>query len=109
MEKIVVLLVGPQGSGKSTYCRERLPDCLRISQDEQGRQTHLTFFEEALQRGEPAVVVDRINALKGQRRRYLDLARQYDYRTRIVWLNVDRNTCLKRCRERTDHPTLRPE
>src|SRR5688572_13670855 len=98
MDKTAVLLVGPQGSGKSTYCREHLPDSFRVSQDEHGRAAHLEVFEDALRRGEPHVVVDRINALKGQRKRYLDLARQYGYRTRIVWLNVDFNTCLKRCR-----------
>jgi RNA ligase len=109
MDKIVVLLVGPQGSGKTTYCQKHLPGCLRISQDEQGRQGHLTDFEEALQRGEPCIVVDRINALKYQRKRYLDLAKQHGYTTRIVWLNADRNLCIRRCKERTDHPTLKPE
>src|SRR5262249_38070697 len=39
----------------------------------------------------------------------LDLAKKHGYLTRIVWLNVDRNLCLRRCRERTDHPTLAPE
>ena len=109
MEKTVVLLVGPQGSGKSTYCREHLPGFLRISQDEQGRQGHIAFFEEAAVRGEPGIVIDRINGIKNQRKRYLDVARQHGYRTRIIWLNVDRQTCVKRCRERAEHPTLRAE
>jgi RNA ligase len=105
----MVLLVGPQGSGKTTYCLTFLPDYLRISQDEQGRQGHFTAYQEALTQGKPFVVVDRINALKCQRKRYLDLARQHGYVTRIIWLNADRNLCLRRCRERTDHPTLHPE
>jgi RNA ligase len=108
VEKIAVVLVGPQGSGKTRYCQEQLPDYLRISQDEQGRQGHLTAFDEAIARGEPRIVVDRINVIKSQRRRYLDPARQHGYRTRIVWLNADRAVCLKRCQARTDHPTLPP-
>ena len=64
MEKNLYVLVGPQGSGKTSYCREHLPTCLRISQDDQGRQEHFHLFQEALQRGEPCLVVDRINAVK---------------------------------------------
>lgn len=109
MDKLLVLLVGAQGSGKSTYCREQLPDFLRISQDDQGRQAHFDLFREAVERGEPRVVVDRINGIKHQRKRYLLLARQHGYCTRIVWLNTDRNLCLRRSRERLDHPTLTPE
>src|ERR1051325_4767973 len=109
MDKLVILLVGPQGAGKTTYCAQHLAHCFRISQDDQGPNQHLIVFQEALQRGEPCVVIDRINAQKYQRQRYLDLARQHGYRTRIVWFNADRNLCLKRCRERLDHPTLKPE
>ncbi|MFO0810701.1 MAG: RNA ligase [Gemmataceae bacterium] len=108
MDKLFILLVGPQGSGKSTYCREHLADCVRISQDEQGKSAHLIAFEEALARGEPRIVVDRINHRKEQRRRYLGPARQAGYRTKVVWLNADRAECLKRCKARTDHPTLEP-
>lgn len=109
MEKIVVLLIGSQGSGKSGYCRDYLPGYLRISQDEQGRHQHFTLFEQAAAEGVPCIVIDRVNGIKSQRKRYLDVARQHGYHTRIVWLNVDRQLCLKRCLERREHPTLRPE
>jgi predicted kinase len=109
MDKLVVVMMGAQGSGKTTYCREYLADCLRISQDEQGRGGHWRAFEEALRKGIAGVAIDRINALASQRKRYLDLARQHGYRTRIVWLNTNRHLCLRRCRKRTDHPTLPPE
>lgn len=107
--KEVVLLVGAQGSGKTTWCRENLPGYVRFSQDEQGPKAHFLLFQEAVERGEPLLVVDRINGQRPQRQRYLDLARQHGYRTRIVWLNVDRTVCLQRCRARSDHPTLKPE
>ena len=109
MNRSLVLLVGAQGSGKSTYCRNHLSDYVRISQDDQGRQAHFDLFREAIAQSEPRIVVDRINGIKHQRRRYLTLAQQHGYRTRIVWLNTDRNLCLRRCRERTDHPTLTPD
>jgi RNA ligase len=108
VDKELILLVGPQGSGKTTYCREHLPEFHRISQDDLGRGGHAAAFEEALARGEPRVVVDRINYSKTQRKHYLDPAKRHGYRTRIVWLNADRAVCLRRCKERTDHPTLPP-
>ena len=68
-DRLCVLLMGPQGSGKSSYCREHLPDFFRVSQDEQGPNQHFRVFEEALERGEPRVVVDRTNGPKYQRKR----------------------------------------
>src|SRR5688500_252268 len=106
MEKQVVVLVGPQGAGKTSWCREHLPQATRISQDDQGPRAHLVAYEEALTRGDPLVVVDRINASRHQRQRYLTLARFHGYATRIVWLNVERAECVRRCQARADHPTL---
>src|ERR687885_269239 len=74
--RTVVLLVGPQGAGKTTWCRENLP----------------ATTPKKTQRGPSPPP-----------------PRRHGYRTRIVWLNADRNLCLRRCRERTDHPTLSPE
>ena len=31
------------------------------------------------------------------------------FATRLVWLNAERTLCLRRCKERTDHPTLKPQ
>jgi RNA ligase len=107
--KQLILMVGSQGSGKTTYCEKNLPGYLRISQDDQGKNEHAKLFDEAIARGEPLVVVDRINAEKYQRGRYLVPARKEGYRTKIVWLTTDKAECLKRCRNRKGHPTLKPE
>ncbi len=109
MDKLLVLLMGPQGSGKTTWCQQHLPDFFRISQDDQGPREHFRLFEEAILRGEPRLIVDRTNGPKYQRKRYLALARQHGYRTRIVWFNLDRAECVRRCQERPAHPTLEPE
>jgi RNA ligase len=109
MDKLLVLLMGPQGSGKTTWCQQHLPGFFRISQDDQGQREHFRLFEEAVLRGESRIVVDRTNGLKYQRTRYLALARANGYHTRIVWFNPDRAECVRRCRERPDHPTLEPE
>lgn len=107
--KRLVMLVGAQGSGKTTYCAERLKGYTRISQDDQGKQGHKEAFAEALEREEPCIVIDRINHSRQQRGNYLSLAKRKGYSTRIVWLNVDRNVCIKRAKARKNHPTLKSE
>ena len=108
MNKLLVLLMGPPGSGKTGYCQTHLSDYAYISQDRQGRKGHLQAFDEIVRKGFPQVVVDRPNPLKYERKRYLDLAKQFGYLTRIVWLNADRELCIRRCRERAEHITLDP-
>jgi len=104
--KTLVLLVGSQGSGKTFYCEKSLKGYFRVSQDDQGRKEHLLVFNEAIERGEPLVVVDRINAERVQRGRYLVPAKRAGYRTKIVWLTTEKDECLKRCLARRNHPTL---
>ncbi len=103
----LVLMVGPQGSGKTTYCDKNLKGYVRVSQDDQGKD-HLRLFEEAVARGDN-VVVDRINHNRQQRRRYLSPAKKAGYHTKIVWLNENCDVCRERIASRGKHPTLRPE
>ena len=49
----VILMAGLQGSGKTTWCQQHLPDFFRISQDDQGQREHFRLFEEAVLREEP--------------------------------------------------------
>ena len=107
-EKQLILMVGPQGSGKTTYCEARLKGYLRVSQDDQGKD-HIKILENALKAGEPRIVVDRINFDRWQRGRYLRAAKRQGYATKILWLNEDKEECAKRCRERRKHPTLKVE
>ena len=107
--KQVVLLVGGQGSGKTTYCNERLRGYTRISQDEQGKEGHKKAYDKALTSGDELIVIDRINHTREQRGNYIAKAKKAGYRVRIVWFNVDRNTCIKRIKERKNHPSLSAE
>jgi serine/threonine protein phosphatase 1 len=106
VNKILALLVGPQGSGKTTYSRTHLTEYCRISQDDQGRHGHFKAFEQAIRQGRPRIVIDRTNAVKFQRKRYLDLARAHGYMTRIIWFNEERDVCLRRCQKRIAHSTV---
>lgn len=104
MIKNLFVLVGPQGSGKTTYAKT-FTDYVRISQDEQGQKGHLILFEDALEKGK-SIIVDRINHIREQRQRYISRAKEFGYQTFIVEFFEDYSTCLKRMNEREDHPTI---
>lgn len=106
--KEVVLTVGPQGCGKTTFCKAELSNYFRISQDEMGKD-YLGHFVKAMERGEKLIVVDRMNHLRGQRRAILELAKKFSYNTRIITMHKPYKTCYANIMLREGHPTLTPE
>ncbi len=108
MQKQLVLLVGPQGSGKTTLYKEQFSTSVHISQDLQGKEGHKVAFAKALKDGKN-IVVDRINHTREQRERYLKPAKEQGYETHIIVMQVPYNTCYDRIRDRKDHPTLQVE
>ena len=103
----IILLVGPQGSGKTTYAK-KFPEFTRISQDEQGKSEHFKLFLQAVSAGED-IIVDRINHTRSQRDRYLSVARENNYHTSILVKNLPYQICLNRVMNREDHPTLKSD
>ena len=114
LNPLIILMVGPPGSGKSTGAQEYLEahgnrdDLVRVSQDDQGKQGHMGVFEEALA-ARKDILVDRMGFDKNQRNRYLDPAKKAGYDTRIVVLHVPMETCLERCKSRANHPTIKTD
>lgn len=103
--KKAIILVGGQGSGKSTYCEDVVPDYFRVSQDLQGKDGHWIAFISAIARADN-IVVDRINHLRKQRKRYVDELKTAGYHVTIIKMNEPYHICLGRLRARTEHPTL---
>jgi predicted kinase len=108
MSKNLLLVVGPPGSGKSTLAQEYVEKgYIRISQDVSGRE-HLALFDEAILEGKD-VFVDRLNFSKGQRSRYLDIAKSKGYTTKIIVLHQSYEVCFERVMARQGHETIRDE
>lgn len=110
----IILMVGPPGSGKSTYAKSFIHDdgdhglaTAYINQDAQGRE-HLLRFEEALLAGKD-IIVDRMGFNRIQRDRYLVPAKEKNYETEIVVLHQPYDLCLERCIARQGHETIQDE
>jgi ABC-type dipeptide/oligopeptide/nickel transport system ATPase component len=107
----LILLVGPPGSGKSTYQEVVLrnnPDMVVISQDDQGKAGHMDVFRKAIENAED-IIIDRMNFSKLQRSHYLIPAKTVGYHITIVVLHESQATCLERMLKRTGHPTIQDD
>lgn len=101
----LILLVGPQGSGKSTHCITSLPTYTRISQDDKGASKHWVDFCKAVNNKED-IVVDRINHLRYQREKYIKVAKDAGYSTEIRVMHLPYYICFDNIINREKHPTL---
>jgi predicted kinase len=106
------LLVGPPGSGKSTFAKNQIEnggdlgaECTYVNQDSQGKLQHMENFREAL-RNEKDVFVDRMNFNRAQRLGYIEQARKAGYDVKIHVFHVPYSECLKRASERIGHETI---
>lgn len=108
MSKRLMIMVGPPGSGKSTFSKKyEEVGFVYVNQDSQGRD-HLHLFDLAVLDGRD-VIVDRMGFSKQQRSRYLDIAKKAGYETAITVLHESYETCFKRCMVRVGHETIKDE
>ncbi len=77
----LIILIGIQGSGKSTFVKERMFDThVRINLDQlRTRHREKTLFEACLSVGTPCVI-DNTNPAVADRKGYLDAAKSKGYR-----------------------------
>jgi predicted kinase len=104
-----VLLVGLQGSGKSTLYRERFFDThVRISQDLlRTRHRQARFLEVCLDTRMP-FVVDKVNATAAERRPVVEAARAAGFRVVAYLLSTAPRTAAERNAARPERARVPP-
>jgi tRNA uridine 5-carbamoylmethylation protein Kti12 len=104
----LIIMIGPPGSGKTTLSRTFSSRFMRSNQDELGKEGHLIAFTNSLNAGHN-IIIDRMNFSKEQRERYLTPAKKRGYKTKIIVLHENFDTCLERMKLRENHPTIKDE
>ena len=98
----VIVMCGIPGSGKTTFCRERLfPQYLYISLDRlKSRSAEAELFAFALRRRK-SCVIDNTNINGHERARYIPAAKKAGARVVSYWFDPDIKACKARNARRT--------
>ena len=93
----MILLIGLQGSGKSTFYRERFfTTHVRLNLDMLRTRRRETLLLDACLEGGTSLVIDNTNATIAARARYLTAARAAGFRCTGYFLDIPAAACLAR-------------
>ena len=97
MDKQVVIMIGIQGSGKSTFCKKHLGiKFLHVNLDTlKTRHQEKLLIEECF-RNKASFVVDNTNPTKQDRARYIPSAKEAGYRVIGYFMESKLQPCIER-------------
>ena len=97
MQKTLVIMIGLQGSGKSTFYRSTLAhDCVHVNLDTlKTRHRERLLIDECL-KAEKSLAVDNTNPTREDRARYISLAKDNGYRIVGYFMESKIKDCIAR-------------
>lgn len=94
--KNAVVLIGLQGSGKSTFYNAYFENYIHISLDElHTRNRETNFISECLKEGK-SFVIDNTNPTKADRQRYIPVAKENGYKVIGYYFAAKITDCMRR-------------
>ena len=109
-QPILLILVGVQGSGKSTFAKCLGQGWCHLSQDtiDNGRPGERKDVEEAakamLQQNKTNVVIDRMHLDKQQRQYFIQIGKEAGAHVHCLVFMVSKEEVVRRVKQRTNHP-----
>lgn len=94
--KRAIIMIGIQGSGKSTFCQQHLPDVCRINLDSLKTRKNETRLVEQCHAEGRDYVVDNTNPMKADRARYIPAAKEAGYRVIGYFMQSRLHECIQR-------------
>ncbi|MBQ2753943.1 MAG: AAA family ATPase [Clostridia bacterium] len=100
-DKTIIIMIGIQGSGKSTFCNKFLENYKRINLDTlKTRHREQTEIDECFKADE-SFVVDNTNPTKEERARYISQAKTEEYKVVGYFMESKIKDCIDRNNKRT--------
>ena len=104
--KKAVIMIGIQGSGKSTFCRRFLPDIPRVNLDSlKTRKNEQRMIESCLAQGQD-YVVDNTNPMRADRARYIPEAKAAGYCVIGYFMQSRLQECIERNNRRGEEERI---
>ena len=107
--KELIILSGFPGSGKTTWCRNKLSDYIRVSlydlikmvggNKKVAKKLEVKSIEKSLSMGFN-VVVDRVNLTERRRKKLIDIARRENASVKCIYLDISEDIWRKRNNKR---------
>ena len=100
-EKTMAIMIGIQGSGKSTFCQKYLSTFYRINLDTlKTRHQEQLAIDECFKCGKN-LVIDNTNPTADERRKYIHRAKKEGYKIVGYFLESKIKDCIERNNQRT--------